>query len=251
MILSFSGTGNSRYCAQMLAHWLGDAYVDAAYYLRQGSPARLHSESPWVFVAPTYSWQLPRVFRDFLRSSSFSGCREAYFVMTCGAEIGDAHRANRALCGELGLACRGTLPVVMPDNYLVLFPAPEEGESKRLLAAVRPTLEQAAARIQAGEDFPPPAVGLPDRLKSGPVNRLFYRFFVKTKPFTVSSACISCGKCAQDCPLGNIHLEDGRPVWGKNCTHCMACLCGCPAAAIEYGKATRGKARYQCPPYQP
>ena len=28
---------------------------------------------------------------------------------------------------------------------------------------------------------------------------------------------------------------------------CMACICGCPAEAIEYGKKSRGKPRYQCP----
>ena len=42
-------------------------------------------------------------------------------------------------------------------------------------------------------------------------------------------------------------MEKGRPVWGNRCTHCMACLCGCPQEAVEYGKATVGKRRYWCP----
>lgn len=28
------------------------------------------------------------------------------------------------------------------------------------------------------------------------------------------------------------------------------CICGCPTAAIEYGKASKGKPRYQCPEYE-
>lgn len=44
--------------------------------------------------------------------------------------------------------------------------------------------------------------------------------------------------------MNNIHLENGKPLWGKNCTHCMACICYCPKEAIEYGKKSRGKPRY-------
>ena len=89
-----------------------------------------------------------------------------------------------------------------------------------------------------------------DKLKSGPVNALFYRFNVKAKPFHVAGSCVSCGKCAAACPLGNIRMEQGLPVWGKRCTHCMACICGCPTGAIEYGKVSQGKPRYQYPDYQ-
>lgn len=39
-------------------------------------------------------------------------------------------------------------------------------------------------------------------------------------------------------------LQNGKPVWGQDCTHCMACLCCCPAEAIEYGKMSLGKPRY-------
>ena len=56
--------------------------------------------------------------------------------------------------------------------------------------------------------------------------------------------CIGCGKCAANCPMNNIQLKDGRPIWGRECTHCMTCICYCPVEAIEYGKRSAGKPRY-------
>lgn len=250
MILYFSGTGNSRYCAQMLADLLGDECKDCFTYLRNGTFATLSSQKPWVFVAPTYSWQLPRVFMEFIRGSSFSGSQDAYILMTCGNDVGSAASKNQTLLQEKGLSCHGTLPVVMPDNYLVMFSVPSREECEKMVAAARPTIKRAAALIQKGEDFPPLGGGAFGWLKSGLVNSLFNRFQIRTKPFTASNACISCGKCQTLCPLGNIHLQDGKPVWGSRCTHCMACICGCPVGVIEYGKSTRGKNRYQCPPYK-
>lgn len=247
MIVYFSGTGNSRYCAQLLADRLEDTCEDAFHLIRQGMGADWTSEKPWVFVTPTYSWRLPRIFSEFIRTSSFSGSRDAYFVMTCGSDIGNAAPFNQALCREKGFHCRGTLPVVMPENYIAMFRAPEQEEARKIIAAARPVLEQGAACIREGRDFPAQKAGALDRLKSGIVNQAFYRFQVSARRFTVSDACISCGKCEAACPLKNIHLKDGRPVWGSRCTHCMACICGCPVSAIEYGRATRGKTRYRCP----
>ena len=249
MIVYFSGTGNSRYCAKLLADRLGDRLADSVPFIRDGIAAELFSDTPWVFVAPTYAWQLPRAFVRFLESGSFNGIREAWFLMTCGSEAGAPEGHNRALCAAKGLRYRGTLPVVMPENYIALFSAPQPEQAGQIIAAARPALEHAAALIREDRNFPPIRAGVLDRLKSVPVNALFYRFYVKDKPFTVSDACVGCGKCTRDCPLGNISLREGRPVWGGHCTHCMACICGCPAAAIEYGKISRGKPRYQCPEY--
>ncbi|AVQ95642.1 4Fe-4S dicluster domain-containing protein [Ethanoligenens harbinense] len=39
-------------------------------------------------------------------------------------------------------------------------------------------------------------------------------------------------------------LENRRPRWGKNCTHCMACIGACPVGAIEYKNHSKGKRRY-------
>ena len=250
MIVYFTGTGNSRYCAEFLADRLGDVCTDAFRFIREGIAADFTSDKPWVFVSPTYAWQLPRLFVRFIRSGEFSGSRDAYFVMTCGSEAGSPEPANRLLCQDKGLVYRGTSAIVMPENYIAMFGAPEPEEARSIIRAAHPALEAAAAHIRAGQDFPALPAGALDWLKSGLINKAFYRFQIKAKPFTVSDACVACGRCEAHCPLGNILLQNGKPVWGDRCTHCMACICGCPVNAIEYGRISRGKPRYQCPPYQ-
>ena len=107
--------------------------------------------------------------------------------------------------------------------------------------------EQGGELIRQGKDFPAPKVGLLDKLKSGPISEGFYKFYVKADAFFATDVCIGCGACVEACPLNNIRLNNGKPIWDKHCTHCMACICGCPTEAIEYGKRSRGKPRYQCP----
>lgn len=250
MVVYFSATGNSRYCAQMLADRLGDSLTDAFHFIRDGIRPELTSTSPWVFVAPTYSWQMPRLFQEFIRNGGFSGSREAYFVITCGGEAGAADKSLKAICEEKGMAYRGMWEVVMPDNYIIMFKAPKQEEARRMIQAARPVIEAGAEYIRKGESFPDKKKKWVDSLKSGMVNDGFYRFFIKAKGFRVTESCIGCGKCAQSCVLNNIHMEQGKPVWGNTCTQCMACVCGCPVGAIEYGNKTQGKERYQCPPYE-
>ena len=103
MIYYLTGTGNSRWAAQLLADHLHDTAEDAAPALKSGLAPSLHSEKPWVFVCPTYGWQIPHVFADLLRRTGFDGSRKAYFVLTCGDDIGAAGPRLRKLCGELGL----------------------------------------------------------------------------------------------------------------------------------------------------
>lgn len=247
MIVYFSCTGNSAWCARMLARHLDDESVDVFHYIRNGIAADFVSGKPWVFVAPTYAWRLPRVFEQLLRSGSFQGSEDAYFIMTCGQEMGHAPRYIKPLCREMGLRYRGTLEVVMPENYIALFDAPGEAEARAIVEAARPVLKQGAARIRADKRFSEPRVGFADRIKSSIVNPCFYPLIVRAKQFTADDRCVSCGTCTDVCPLGNIELKDGKPVWGDRCTHCMACICDCPTQAIEYGRATKGKVRYHCP----
>ena len=244
MILYYTGTGNSRYAAELLGHRLNDTVRDCTPFMQGGTTPRFHSVTPWVFVCPTYAWQIPHIFADFLTRCHFSGSRQAYFVMTCGGEIHNAPETNRKLCTRLGLEYMGTAEIVMPENYIAMFNAPQPDEARKIVVNAEPSIECAIAAIQSDRHFASPRSNLYDRFMSSAVNPLFYPLFVKANAFTVSSACIGCGQCVRRCPTNNITLHDGKPVWGKDCTHCMACICYCPAEAIEYGKKSLGKPRY-------
>ena len=116
MVIYFTGTGNSLYAARMIASRLEDRIIDSAQFIREKRSMELESESPWVFVAPVYAWRLPAVFLDLISRSSFSGCRKAYFLATCGGDAGDAGAGLEQLCEEKQLEYMGLLSVTMPNN---------------------------------------------------------------------------------------------------------------------------------------
>lgn len=244
MICYFSGTGNSQLAAKQIAEAIGDQFFSINQSLKMGELATLHSEKPFVFVVPTYAWRIPRVAEQWIRKTTFSGSQDAYFVLTCGDGCGNAVDYVRPLCKEKNFRFQGLASVVMPENYLAMFPTPDKVEAQAILEHAKPQIDALAAQIQKGNPFPQEKVSPVGRLQSGPVNPLFYRFSVGDRGFTATSACTACGLCARRCPLNNITLEGKQPQWNGNCTHCMACIGGCPTEAIEYKSKSKGRHRY-------
>ena len=244
MILYFSGTGNSKYVAQRMAEALNQSLLSMNDRIRSHDTSPVETDERLVIVTPTYAWRIPRLVRDWLLETEFPGAAQVWFIMTCGSEIGDADRYNRRLCQAKGLTCMGTAQLVMPENYIAMFNAPQVEEARQIVARAEPDIDNAIAAVRENRAFPPSRRKLYDRFMSGPVNPIFYACFVKSSVFTVSEACTGCGQCVWRCPTNNITLQTGKPVWGQNCTHCMACICYCPAEAIEYGKKSLGKPRY-------
>ncbi len=244
MILYFSGTGNSKFVAQRIAVALGDKILNLNDRIKASDTSLVETGERVIIVTPTYAWRIPRVVRDWLLRTEPRGAKRAWFVMTCGSEIGNANKYNRDLCAEKAISCMGTAQIVMPENYIAMFSAPQADEAREIVAKAEPNIDCVIASIQSNQPFAPARNNLYDRFMSGPVNPIFYKFFVKADAFTVSDACIGCGQCAKRCPMNNVTLKDGKPSWGKNCTHCMACICYCPVSAIEYGKKSVGQPRY-------
>ncbi len=257
MILYFSGTGNSEYAAKRIAEKTGDEVFNLFEKIKNRDfsmehpeiifPEIEHPDSPWVIVAPTYAWRIPRILQEWLEKTKLPGSREMYFVMTCGGDIGYAGKYLRELCHSINMDYQGCYPIVMPENYIAMFSSPSKEEALEIIRRAEGEIDRAAAFITGRRMFPQLPLTVKDKMNSGIVNHLFYPMFVHAKKFYAADTCISCGKCASVCPMNNIRIEKGKPVWGNDCTHCMACICRCPVEAIEYGKHSIGLTRYTCP----
>ena len=197
-----------------------------------------------VFVVPTYAWRIPRIVEEWIRLTTFKDVEEVYFVMDCGENIGNAGYYNRKLCEEKGFNYKGTIEIIMPENYLAMFDTPEDDEAQNIIKQAEPVITQTACYIHQHLPLPNMSLHLKDKFQSSIVNTVFYPLFVKADAFYSTDECMGCGLCDTLCPLHNIQMKDHHPVWGKECTHCMTCIARCPKKAIEYGKKSKGKNRY-------
>jgi len=247
MIIYFSGTGNSRFVAKKIAELTRDELCDATRYTREGKGAVFSKPGNYVFVSPVYVSAPPRAFLDFVRKSSFPNNVRAYFIMTCAGGMGGSPEYCRRIASEKGFAYLGTAQVCMPQNYIAFFKTHEAAENREKVREALPVIEGIADFILEGTELPDPGMKAWEFLSTEMIIGMYYKDFMKAKAFRVTDACIGCGRCAAVCPLANITLKEKRPVWGDNCTHCMACINLCPKQAIEYGKKTVGKPRYQGP----
>ena len=74
-------------------------------------------------------------------------------------------------------------------------------------------------------------------------------FYGKTRDYSdklkISDACVGCSICANNCPMGNLKIVDGKAVAGNRCAMCYRCISHCPKQAITLlGKEVIEQCRY-------
>lgn len=246
MIFYFSGTGNSKLIAYRLAEILEDELYDITSWLK--SPTRptqdFNSVKPYIFVAPTYAWQIAKPVSLFMACNTFNRNKKAYFVLTCGDSVGNASGHLKGDCKKANLIFMGLKSFVMPENYIALFDVPSKEKAQLIVQYALGALEPFCMDIKNEEPLEAVRPTLLGKFLSSFVNRIFYALIVKDKKFYTTSKCTRCGWCKKSCPLNNITIEENSVKWLGGCTHCMACICGCPQRAIEYGKKTANKNRH-------
>lgn len=253
MILYFSGTGNTRRCAELLGKLTGDSVAEiACAALREPQTAHYDiSDGRLILMFPTYSWGIPPVVRAILERGRFDfpNGTEAWMVTTCGDDIGNAAAQWRKAMRRIGLSPRNAYSVQMPNTYVCMsgFDIDSPAVEQAKVDAMPARLHDIAARITSNDSPGHDNVvrGRFAWLKTAVIYPWFVRHNMQPCRFNVSDACISCGLCQRSCPMQNITADaDGRPVWGDKCALCLRCYHICPHHAVGYSKATRDKGRY-------
>lgn len=248
MLFFFSGCGNSRHVAETIAAGLNGSLIFIPEAAREGRyEYELAKGESLGFVFPVYSWAPPKLVLDFINKMSLKTDPDyLYFACTCGDECGLTEKVFRKAIEAKGWSLSACFSVQMPETYIGMpgFKLDTAENARRKIDAADADLKVLLPRLQNKEKFSKMIVGSLAWAKSRLVNPGFNRFATDDRKYHTTEACIHCGKCLSVCPLQNITLEDGRPVWHGHCTMCMACYHHCPANAIQYGKATEGKGQY-------
>ena len=251
MVLFFSATGNTEFIARQLALKLGDECLNLLDRVKRGDHSPLHSEKPFIICAPVYVCEMPRFLAAYLKQQTFTGSRQVYFIFTSGGYAGISGQLAKAMIRKKKMEYLGHAEFRMPRNYVANdhYPMlPPEQVKERILDSCR-QLETVAADIQAGRKLKARHIWLFETIITVPFNPVWSKLKYKTDDFYATEGCMGCGRCQRLCPLNNISLKDRKPVWGQECTHCMACIANCPTEAIEYGTISRTKEKYRFSKY--
>jgi ferredoxin len=248
MIFYFSGCGNSRHVAETLATGLNDQLVFIPEAERENRyEYTLAEEERLGFVFPIYSWAPPKLVLDFIGKMNLNAKPSyVYFVCTCGDNCGQTEKVFRQSLEPKGWELAACCSLQMPETYIGMpgFKLDTKENAQRKIANADAKIETLLPRLLDKGHFSDMIVGGMAWLKSKLINPGFNHFATDDSKYRSTEQCIHCGRCVEVCPLKNITLEEGRPLWHGHCTICMACYHHCPVNAIQYGKSTEGKGQY-------
>lgn len=250
MILYFTGTGNTKYVADVLAEELNDNTVSLNDVIKNNKQLKFSSDKPFIVAAPVYAWRLPKKIEELIKKAEFSGSDKIYFIVTMGAQSGNAYKYCKKLCNNKNLKFMGFYGIPMPDNYVIASKMPDKSAAEQKIKTAEIKIREIAKKIKSGWEIMKDDKSALDALYSGLINPVFNKFAVTSNEYNVSEECICCGECVKLCPTNNISMKDGKPVFGTNCMSCYACIHRCPKMAINIGKKTQSHGRYVCPEYK-
>ncbi len=254
MIFVFSGTGNTLFVARQLSKHLDQKCIALRRdTLVQLPDVALDDKEPVIWAFPVYAWGIPPVIEKLIATMQPSKAMSRavhHAVITYGDDAGTIGRQWRHLLAAKGLRPGSVYGVRMPNTYICLpgFDVDSTELTEQKLADASETVTHIATDIAANQNgdnhtdsYRPGAM---PGIKSGVLRPFFHKFLMSPSRFHSTDACIGCGKCARQCPTGNITMTCDKPVhpqWGSNCAFCLACYHVCPRHAVAYGNTTAHK----------
>jgi ferredoxin/flavodoxin len=239
-IFYFSATGNSLKTALDIANALGD--TDVVSISKIGMNYNCNSEVIG-FVFPVYSWGLPNIVYEFIKSCNFN--KNAYFfsVVTCGGAIGTCLSEVDNILKEKGAYLHYGSKLRFVSNYILMVDIKNDKLDKKL-ARADSRLAVIIQDIMSGKECK--IKGSLGILKNAH-EKAIANYKSTDKDYTVSKNCTKCGICVSVCPVKNIEIIDEKVTFKHNCERCLACIHWCPQKAINYKDKTQNKQRYHHP----
>ena len=245
-IFYFSATGNSLFVARELAKRIDDVSLTPINGYTLGQAHETPNQIGFVF--PVYFCGIPILLRDFIRNLEIKPDTTIFSVCTFG---GGDYMSHQQIDEELSnkqtrLAYHAS--IVMPGNYQLMYDTASPEKQLKLFNSCRNIIASIAEDVNMGK------VKLL-RQRKGVMRKLLDYWYRKSYAisggrdfnFLSTEVCNHCGLCANVCPVQNIRMQEGRPLWQGKCQLCLACLHWCPTQAVQYRNKTAKRRRYHHP----
>jgi len=233
-IAYYSGTGCTAKVAGTLQNQLEKiGIMPKLQPIRKNLPFEAFTEDILIILYAVYAMNAPSCVYEWIEAQPSVSGKKAVVISVSGGGETFPNRACRAHCikrlEKKGFEVVYERMIVMPSNWVIATPI----DIATALINILP--ERTASIISDLRN------GVVRRSKPGLLDRGISAVGESEKGLSkkfasnlrISETCTGCGICAKSCPNDNIQMQQGRPVFGKNCLVCMNCLYICPNRSLS------------------
>lgn len=252
LLFFFSGTGSTWWVCNTLASKLRDNNIETNVRNIESTGYDEIEDHDIIGIGyPVYGSDCPVNVREFIENLPETK-KDCFIVTSMLAFSGDGALTTEKILKEKGYSLRQAVNIKALNNIrlpypgIAQFPIYAEIEAEKILESASKKIERLAEKISSGESW------IEGRGMLGILGGLSQRIPVIylgwtrwARNFSVDKeACIDCMQCVENCPVGNISMENGEIAWGEKCICCVRCYNLCPTDAILYKEASSNREKF-------
>jgi ferredoxin len=235
LIIYFSGTGNTKYVAELFINKLFQFKIDLIPVERLLNSVENVSIDEYELIGigcPSIGFNVPRIIMDYCRTMPIGNLQKVFLFLTCA---GPCYLNDTAFFGLKRLLNQKRYLVIaekaicMPANIIFDYPI---GVVKQLLITAEKKVEKMSFNIINGVN---------DTRKDKIIPYTFRGLLIVSErlslwsvpiDFYVSNDCTKCLLCIKNCPRNNIKVSR-KVKFSTDCEACFRCVYACPNNAIR------------------
>lgn len=242
----FTGTGNTLAIAKAIASGLGDATVEP---VTNADPIIGDNTDAVGIIFPVHGWGMPKIMGDFVDKIENLSGKYIFGVCNYGGTLFSSLKTLERRLQKKSVPLDAGFALRMPVNYIPVFTVLSGVKEEKILAKAKARITAITSAVKDRrrskiEQWNVPIISSLLIALNESMNK---HISDQDKAYRVDDKCNGCRTCEKVCPVSNITMTAGRPVWNHSCQGCLACLHWCPRAAIQYGKAPAKRGRYHNP----